>query len=107
MNNVIKFGNYENTHEVACFIEKLERDKEVLINSPLDDWVVERNRDSFRIEHIYNTNAIEGNTLTFGETALVVNDNITIAEKSLVCHLEAVGCAHAFDYVEGLARWRS
>ena len=104
MNKRVKFGCCENLDDVASFIAKLECSKEVLISNPLDDWVIERNRDSFRIEHIYNTNAIEGNTLTFGETALVVNDNITIAEKSLICHLEAVGCAHAFDYVEGLAK---
>ena len=107
MNNPIKFGCYENHSDVAGFIAKLEHNKEILNSNPLDDWVIERNRDSFRIEHIYNTNAIEGNTLTFGETALVVNDNITIAEKSLICHLEAVGCAHAFDYVEGLAKTSS
>ena len=104
MNNRIKFGNCDNQKDVACFIEKLDNNKELLITNPMDGWVVERNRDSFRIEHIYNTNAIEGNTLTFGETALVVNENITIAEKSLTCHLEAVGCAHAFDYVERLAK---
>lgn len=57
----------------------------------------------FRIEHIYHSNAIEGNSLTLQETKLVVEDGLTVGGKPLRDHAEAVGVAHAVDYVRQLA----
>lgn len=37
---------------------------------------VERLRNEFLIDFTYNSNAIEGNTLTLGETALIINEGI-------------------------------
>ena len=101
---MVDFGKYENSGQLAALIEELDKNKRLINGTSLEDWVRARNQEAFRVDFIYNTNAIEGNTLTLGETALVVNENITIAEKSLVCHLEAVGLAHAFDFVERLAK---
>ena len=56
----------------------------------------------FLIEHTYNSNAIEGNTLTLQETATVL-EGITIGKKPLKDHLEAVGYKRAFEFVEELA----
>ncbi|BAE81864.1 Fic family protein [Desulfitobacterium hafniense] len=53
------------------------------------------------IEFTYNSNAIEGNTLTLQETALVL-EGITIDQKPLKDHLEAVGHRDAFVYVQQL-----
>ena len=55
------------------------------------------------IEYTYNSNAIEGNTLTLQETALVL-EGITIDRKPLKDHLEAVGHKDAFLYVQELAK---
>ena len=60
-------------------------------------WEVEK------IDYVYNTNAIEGNSLTKRETYLAVIDRITIAGKSLSHHLEAVASSIAFDYVLDLS----
>lgn len=57
-----------------------------------------RLKDEFLIEFTYNTNAIEGNTLTLQETALVL-EGVTIDQKPLKDHLEAVGHRDAFLYV--------
>lgn len=46
---------------------------------PLNE--TKRLRDEFIIENTYNSNAIEGNTLTLRETALILQEGITIAEK--------------------------
>ena len=43
----------------------------------------------FRVELTYTSNALEGNTLTRRETAMVVEKGITVGGKSLVEHLEA------------------
>lgn len=64
---------------------------EALIRN-LDDW--------FRVELTYTSNAIEGNTLTRRETALVVEKGLTVGGKSLIEHLEATNHAHALDWVK-------
>ena len=60
-------------------------------------------RDEFLIEYTYNSNAIEGNTLTLQETALVL-EGVTIDRKPLKDHLEAVGHKDAFLYVQDLVK---
>ena len=60
-------------------------------------------RQEFIVEHTYNSNAIEGNTLTLQETQLVLQ-GITIDQKPLKDHLEAVGYKEAYEYMEQLAR---
>ena len=84
-------------------LEQIDALKQSLdANRPLTPAEVEAIRDVFLVEHTYNSNAIEGNTLTLQETALVLQ-GITIAQKPLKDHLEAVGYRDAFRYVEELA----
>ena len=45
---------------------------------PLDKDLVEQLHHEMRVLHTYNSNAIEGNTLTLSETKLVLNEGITI-----------------------------
>lgn len=60
----------------------------------LDEW--------FKIELTYTSNAIEGNTLTRAETALVVEKGLTVKGKSLTEHLEATNHVEALEYVKTL-----
>jgi len=68
--------------------------KNVLNN--LEEW--------YRIELTYTSNAIEGNTLTRQETALIVEKGITVEGKSVQEHLEAINHAEAFTYIQELAK---
>lgn len=68
---------------------------------PLTQGEVERLRDEFLTEFTYNSNAIEGNTLTLQETAMVL-EGVTIDQKPLKEHLEIIGHRDAFKYVESL-----
>lgn len=68
---------------------------------PLTKGEVERLRDDFLVEFTYNSNAIEGNTLTLQETAMVL-EGVTIDQKPLKEHLEIIGHRDAFQYVESL-----
>ena len=61
-----------------------------------------RLRDEFIINNTYHSNAIEGNTLTLRETALILREGVTIAEKSVREHLEVIGHKDAFEYVLSL-----
>lgn len=66
---------------------------------PLNRTELNRLRREFMIENTYNSNAIEGNTLTLRETALILQEGLTIAEKPVKEHLEAIGHKDAFEYV--------
>lgn len=66
---------------------------------PLPKEVIDNLKEWFRIELTYTSNAIEGNTLTRQETALVVEDGITVQGKSLEEHLEAINHAKALDFI--------
>ncbi len=56
-------------------------------------------QEFYKIEYTYNSNKIEGNTLTLKETALVVEKGITINGKSMQEHLEAINHAEAIDFI--------
>ena len=56
-----------------------------------------------RIDITFTSNAIEGNTLTAGETALILEKGITVSGKPLKDHLEAVDHAKALDWVLEMA----
>ena len=59
---------------------------------------------AFEIEYTYESNKIEGNTLTLQETALVIEKGLTIGGKSLNEHLEAVNHQNAIEYIKELAK---
>jgi Fic family protein len=59
---------------------------------------------SLDLELTYTSNAIEGNTLTAAETAMVIQEGITVAGKPLKDHLEAIDHFAAIGYVRDLAR---
>ena len=67
-----------------------------------------RHLDSYRIaqalelEYTFESNRIEGNTLTLKETDLVINEGLTISGKSMREHLEAINHKHAIEYVKHL-----
>jgi Fic family protein len=71
---------------------------------PLPLQLVRKLQEQMQIEFTYNSNAIEGNTLSLRETQLVIREGITVRGKSLREHLEARNHPDAIDYVERLAR---
>ena len=78
-------------------VMKVELDR----RRPLTQGELKRLQDEFLVEFTYNSNAIEGNTLTLKETALVL-EGVTVDQKPLKDHLEAVGHRDAFLYVTEL-----
>jgi len=71
---------------------------------PLPPQLVKKLWEQMQIEFTYNSNAIEGNTLSLRETQLVIQEGITVRGKSLREHLEARNHPDAIDYVEKLAQ---
>jgi Fic family protein len=70
---------------------------------PLPEETLKSLRDYYRIGLTYTSNAIEGNSLTESETKVVIEDGLTIEGKPLRDVYEAVGHAHAYDYIHTLA----
>jgi Fic family protein len=71
---------------------------------PFPPEIVRKLDEQFTLEWTYNSNAIEGNTLTLQETELVINRGITIGNKTLREHLEAInhkdGIQFLYDFVK-------
>ena len=81
--------------------KKLTEKKQILDrNRPFDVALVKNLEEWFRIELTYTSNAIEGNTLSRAETALIVEKGLTIAGKSITEHLEATNHASALDFIK-------
>ncbi len=85
-------------------LEQIERKKALLDECrPLTEGEVARLHADFMVEYTYNSNAIEGNTLTLRETDMVLR-GLTIDKKPLKDHMEAVGHKEAFYYILELVR---
>jgi len=80
------------------------RKEKLSAHRPLTQGEVERLRDEFIIGFTYNSNAIEGNTMTLDETALVLREGVTIDGKSVKEHMELIGHRDACMFVEDLVR---
>lgn len=76
-----------------------EKRKRLAALRPLPPIAVHKLKEHFEIEMTYNSNAIEGNSLTLRETFLVLNEGITIKGKPLKDHLEAKNHKEALDFL--------
>ena len=70
---------------------------------PLPPAAVARLKEQLTLEWIYNSNAIEGSTLTLRETQLILETGLTIGGKSLREHFEVINHKDAIEYVENLS----
>ena len=69
---------------------------------PLNQTQLLKMKEYFAIKYTFDSNRIEGNTLTLQETQLVVNEGVTIGGKSMREHLEAINHSEAVDFVADL-----
>ena len=69
---------------------------------PLPAAAVRRLNEQLTVEWIYNSNAIEGSTLTLRETQLILETGLTIGGRSLREHFEVINHKGAIDYVAAL-----
>jgi Fic family protein len=94
--NLIPYGLWMNINKLTHTKKQLDgfRPLPFELVKNLDEW--------FKIELTYTSNALEGNTLTRRETAVVIEKGITIGGKSLIEHIEATNHAKAFDFIQAL-----
>lgn len=85
-------------------LEQIDRLRENwFAKKPLNVTQLKKMKEYFNIEYTYESNRIEGNTLSLQETQLVVNEGLTIGGKSMQEHLEAINHSEAVQLVEALA----
>ncbi len=94
-------GRYKSKESLLDMIDR--KKKELDNRRPLTEGEVERLGEQFIVEYTYNSNAIEGNTLTLRETDMVLK-GLTIGQKPLKDHMEAVGHKEAFEFVSELTK---
>ncbi|KMY49777.1 Fic family protein [Peribacillus loiseleuriae] len=84
--------------------EQINRKKESLDTlRPLPKYTLKSLREKLLLEWTYNTNAIEGNTLTMNETKVVL-EGITVGGKTMREHLEVINHRDAIAYVEDIVQ---
>jgi Fic family protein len=88
------YQEFESTFE-RLFDKKAMLDK----SRPLPNIALHKIKEALAIEWTYNSNSIEGNTLTLRETQMVLQEGITIKGKSLNEHFEAKNHEKAIDYL--------
>ncbi len=86
--------------ELLPQIERLYEKKARLKTSrPLPNSALHRIKEDLTLEWTYNSNSIEGNTLSLKETQMVLQEGITVKGKSLREHFEAYNHEKAIDYL--------
>ncbi|WP_026895841.1 Fic family protein [Clostridiisalibacter paucivorans] len=89
---------------MEAFLKEIEEKKSLLDSKrPLPEYTVKSIRENLLLEWTYNSNAIEGNTLTFKETKVVL-EGITVGGKTLREHLEVINHKEAILYVEEIVK---
>ena len=89
--------------ELRGYLERIDVKKALLDSKrPIPAYALNRIKESLTIEWTYNSNSIEGNTLTLQETKMVIEEGFTIKGKSLREHFEVINHQEAIEYVEKL-----
>ncbi len=68
---------------------------------PLDSAKIS---EALGLEYTYESNRIEGNTLTLSETNLIISEGMTISGKSMREHLEALNHQEAIQFIQEAVR---
>jgi len=95
----------QDLEELHPVIERLYQKKAKLDSSrPLPESALRRIKTDLSLEWTYNSNSIEGNTLSLQETQMVLQEGITVKGKSLREHFEVFNHEKAIDYLYTLVK---
>lgn len=84
--------------------KQIDKKKKLLDSKrPLNKQTLNSLRENYILEWTYNSNAIEGNTLTKSETKVAL-EGITIGGKSLIEHLEVINHREAICFLEDIVK---
>lgn len=97
---------------IEKILSKIEEKRSMLNAKQISKTLQQKIQEDFELNFIYDSNAIEGNTLTLQETKVVL-EGITIGGKSLREHFEVINHLEAIAYIkeivknkEDLSQWQ-
>jgi Fic family protein len=94
---------YPETDNIAVLSEQLTDLKKCLDSfRPLSAEQTAHLNEVFDTEYTYESNKIEGNTLTLMETDLIINKGLTVSGKRMEEHLEAVNHKNGIEYIRDI-----
>lgn len=76
--------------------------KELDSHRPLSKLALKSLEEKLEVDEVHNSTAIEGNSLTLGETELVLTKGLTVAGKPLKDHLEVKSYDRAYHYIKSI-----
>ncbi len=92
--------NFFVDEEIRIHLDRLSSKKEKLdAYRPLPSFIVEKIKENLSLEWTYNSNAIEGNTITLRETQLILEEGVTVKGKSLREHFETFNHHKAISHL--------
>ena len=83
---------------IEIFKEFLELER------PLNEGILKKLESNLKTNFIYNSNAIEGNTLTLKETDIILQYGVTVKGKSLKEHEEVKGQEYAINFLKEIIK---
>ena len=84
-------------------LERIDEKKSQMDSKrPIPAIALKSIKESLDYEWTYNSNSIEGNTLSLRETQMVIENGLTVHGKSLREHFEVLNHHEAIGYVESL-----
>jgi Fic family protein len=86
--------------EIQVHLDRLASKKiELDTHRPLPSFIVEKIKENLALEWTYNSNAIEGNTITLRETQMIIEEGVTVKGKSLREHFETFNHHKAIGFL--------
>ena len=80
-------------------LKRIEKKRDALAKIPEGNLLLQRAKMEAYYQHIYHTNAIEGNTMTLSMTRAIVETGMAIGGKSIIEHNEVLGLDSALKYL--------
>ena len=94
---------YPDTDDLAVLYDQVS-DLKTCLDSfrPFDSAQMRKLQEAFDTEYTYESNRIERNSLTLQKTNFVINEGLTICNKSMREHLEAINHKEAIGFIREL-----
>jgi len=97
--------NLEYRTELEATFQRLLEKKDLLKKSrPLPGIALQKIKDALSVEWTYNSNSIEGNSMTLRETHVILNDGMTVKGKPLREHFEVNNHHKALHFLYDLVQ---
>lgn len=106
---VIKYESNEFlSNDVSSILNEVDRKKTIIQRlRPFEEPMVNQIREFYKVDNVWASEAIEGNSLTLGETKVLLEDGITASGKPIKDVLRTCGHGEAYDYMFSLLKNRT